>query len=117
MQKAESYDYIGILDAKYTDNLVEKLTIAFTDVFASSVPSGAIAATKIYDDYVIEQGESGAWTYRKWSTGVAECWGTLNGTLSPYTTINGFSAYEGSVSFPTNLFTSSAQSPASPGRQ
>lgn len=107
VQKAESYDYIGILDAKYTDNLLEKLTITFTDVFAASVPSGAIEATKIYDDYIIGQGTSGAWTYRKWSTGVAECWGTLNGTLSPYTSINGFSAYEGSVSFPSNLFTAS----------
>lgn len=26
-------------------------------------------------DYVVEQGTSGIWTYRKWSSGVAECWG------------------------------------------
>lgn len=26
-------------------------------------------------DYVIEQGTSGIWTYRKWNSGVAECWG------------------------------------------
>lgn len=25
-------------------------------------------------DYVVEQGESGIWTYRKWNSGVAECW-------------------------------------------
>lgn len=56
-------------------------------------------------DFVVDQGTSGAWTYRKWNNGTAECWGTLNGTLSPYTTINGFSAYEGSVSFPSRLFT------------
>ena len=26
-------------------------------------------------DYVIEQGTSGIWTYRKWDSGIAECWG------------------------------------------
>ena len=26
-------------------------------------------------DYIVEQGTSGIWTYRKWSSGVAECWG------------------------------------------
>lgn len=57
------------------------------------------------DDHVVEQGTSGSWTYRKWNNGVAECWGTLAGTISPYTTINGFSAYEGGVNFPTGLFT------------
>ena len=25
-------------------------------------------------EHVIEQGKSGVWTYRKWSSGVAECW-------------------------------------------
>jgi hypothetical protein len=26
-------------------------------------------------DYVVEQGTSGIWTYRKWNSGLAECWG------------------------------------------
>lgn len=26
-------------------------------------------------DYVVEQGTSGIWTYRKWNSGIAECWG------------------------------------------
>ena len=26
-------------------------------------------------DYVVEQGTSGIWTYRKWNSGFAECWG------------------------------------------
>lgn len=26
-------------------------------------------------DYVIEQGSSGIWIYRKWASGIAECWG------------------------------------------
>ena len=27
-----------------------------------------------YGDYVLEQGTSGIWAYRKWASGVAECW-------------------------------------------
>ena len=27
-----------------------------------------------YGDYVLEQGTSGIWAYRKWSSGIAECW-------------------------------------------
>ena len=30
-----------------------------------------VAATA---DYVVEQGISGIWTYRKWNSGIAECW-------------------------------------------
>lgn len=78
VQKAESYDYVGILDAKYTNNLAEKLTITFTDVFASAVPSGAIEATKIYNDYVIEAGASGGWTWKKWFSGRMEVYGTAS---------------------------------------
>lgn len=46
-------------------------------------------------DYVIEQGSSGIWTYRKWNSGIIECWGrnTLNVTINMangniYTTSN-----------------------------
>lgn len=29
-------------------------------------------------DYVVEQGTSGIWTYRKWESGIVECWGSLS---------------------------------------
>lgn len=29
-------------------------------------------------DFIVEQGTSGIWTYRKWNSGVAECWGTTS---------------------------------------
>lgn len=28
-------------------------------------------------DYIVEQGTSGIWTYRKWNSGIAECWGRV----------------------------------------
>ena len=33
-------------------------------------------------DYVVEQGTSGIWTYRKWNSGIAECWGNTTYTQS-----------------------------------
>ena len=35
------------------------------------------AGTLPVADYVIEQGTSGIWTYRKWNSGLAECWGEV----------------------------------------
>ena len=32
-------------------------------------------------DYITEQGTSGIWTYRKWHSGIVECWADT--TLSP----------------------------------
>ena len=29
-------------------------------------------------DYIIEQGSEGIWTYRKWESGIVECWGALS---------------------------------------
>ena len=58
-------------------------------------------------DYIIEQGKSGSWTYRKWNSGVSECWGTLSGTLAPTgnaSGLSGLSVFSGSVAFPTDLF-------------
>ena len=34
-------------------------------------------------DYVVEQGTSGVWTYRKWASGVAECWAKITQTVTP----------------------------------
>ena len=48
-----------------------------------------------YGDYVLEQGTSGIWTYRKWASGMAECWLESELTLTgstPVANMNG-SAY------------------------
>lgn len=33
-------------------------------------------------DHVVEQGTSGIWTYRKWASGLAECWGTNSASVT-----------------------------------
>lgn len=59
-------------------------------------------------NYVIEEGASGDWFYRKWSNGVAECWkrGTMVAAVNVAVATTGFfgSGIIGEV-LPTNLFT------------
>ena len=56
-------------------------------------------------DYVVEYGTEGIWTYRKWNSGIAECWGTYNGTHAHYSTAFGGYGYNtGDINYPTNLF-------------
>lgn len=33
-------------------------------------------------DWVVAQGTSGIWTYRKWHSGIAECWGTYTASIA-----------------------------------
>ena len=62
--------------------------------------------TLIKRPHVVEQGESNGFTYRKWSDGVVECWGTFTktvtinamGNIGRGVIINGFT-------YPTSLFT------------
>lgn len=60
-------------------------------------------------DYVVEQGTDGIWTYRKWASGVSECWGRIV-FLSTGSTAWGnvyWVTPNTQVDFPTSLFTSS----------
>lgn len=45
--------------------------------------------TNYIKDYITDQGTNGIWTYRKWNSGVAECWGNVSTTP---TTVNGSNA-------------------------
>ena len=60
-------------------------------------------------DYVIEQNTVGMWTYRKWNSGIAECWGVYSATLTNYASSVGGASGQygyntGSLAFPANLF-------------
>lgn len=68
-------------------------------------------------DYVVSQGTSGVWTYRKWNSGIAECWGQVN--MTTYTGNGNTRVLSGTssdtyktayrqidVSLPSGLFTS-----------
>lgn len=62
-------------------------------------------------DYIIEQGASGIWTYRKWSSGIAECWCAQSYSNISVATAWG-SVYESDgqkLSFPSGIFTAAPE--------
>ena len=102
-------DDIDGLDASEVsyDNTVSGLTA--TDVQAAlDEELGKIDI--LSTDYIVEQGTSGDWTYRKWNSGIAECWGTQNNfTQSNFPTAWGggyYGAKQTNNVFPTGLFIS-----------
>lgn len=56
--------------------------------------------SKLGVDFIVEQGSSGTWYYRKWNSGFAECWGKHQVTKSHYTTVNGFYGYAATFTLP-----------------
>ena len=59
------------------------------------------------NDYIVEQGTSGIWTYRKWASGIAECWGKKIASVITSSTWAGYyTGAIGSINFPTGLFIS-----------
>lgn len=71
---------------------------------------GAIPASEIAD-FIVEQGVVGDWTYRKWASGIAECWGVHTFTYSTTMTESGNYATMGSetvtINYPDGLFSRS----------
>lgn len=56
--------------------------------------------------FIVEEGTSGIWTYRKWNSGIAECWGRYQYRTTG-TTQWGSTYYNtptASIAFPTSLF-------------
>lgn len=52
-------------------------------------------------DYVIEEGTSGIWSYRKWKSGKKECWGVYSATVSHSAQWNGGYEYmTGNINLP-----------------
>lgn len=62
------------------------------------------AGTDPVADYVVAEGTSGIWTYRKWNSGLSECFGGLNVSLTSPNS-QGSLYFKGvSVAYPTGLF-------------
>lgn len=56
-------------------------------------------------DYIVEEGTSGIWTYRKWNSGVAECWGRYRTTISMTSTgVSGINKGTATLTLPSGLF-------------
>lgn len=83
----------------------EDMTLQEVDDFVSELNIGGNAGTAV--DLVVEQGISGMWTYRKWSSGIAECWAITPAVSHAMTTQSGNGYYcAKTYQFPSGLFTS-----------
>lgn len=80
----------------------QDMTAQEIDDFVDSIGGGGDPIA----DEVIEVGTSGIWTYRKWNSGIAECWGIWSGSLTHYATALGGYAYFTTINYPTSLFVS-----------
>ena len=65
-------------------------------------------------DRVIEQGTSGIWTYRKWESGIAECWGRQDIESTTYAANGGYKAIPAAL--PSGLFNASPDIVIASGR-
>lgn len=61
----------------------------------------------LISDYVVEWGTSGIWTYRKWNSGIAECWSkkanSLTGVVSPVALFGAYYTYVPGISLPFEM--------------
>lgn len=57
-------------------------------------------------DFVVEQGTDDIWTWRKWNSGIAECWGYTTAMTTNCNTTYGYQYYGAMVTraFPAGLF-------------
>lgn len=69
------HDTVEVEDTLTAQDMTQQEVDDFVD--SLNVGGGGVAV-----DLVVEEGTSGIWTYRKWSSGIAECWGKINATVS-----------------------------------
>ena len=74
------------------------------DKFFFNVPINVMGFDQ---DYIVAQGTDGIWTYRKWASGISECWGkeNLENVDCGANNYSGFYYSDGiSIDFPGDLF-------------
>lgn len=93
------------------ETALQTASTALTKANAAATPAQvaeAIAQSEGREkDHVEAVGKSGIWTYEKWYSGKAVCWGTyiFQVTGGSWTQVGGLYSKNGSVYFPSNLFT------------
>lgn len=111
------YEYDVIAEIYNTMQLGTQQT-EFVAVTGDSIGGGSKGGGA--NDYIVETGTTGIWTWRKWSSGIAECWGASEYTVNMTTVWTNPIYYYNSVlqeALPSGLFVSAdeCQYSASPG--
>ena len=78
----------------------------------SAIPAGTytfncVLPVASQPDFIEAQGTSGVWTYRKWKSGIAECWGTPSVQSGSWSGGSNLYYATKSVALPSGLFTGS----------
>lgn len=105
----------GILRVQNAHYITQELIVG-TGIYVRRCTDGTWSTWRFIpaaEDYVVEQGSGGIWHWRKWSSGLAECWGVSTITTDiaaqfggGYLCSDGATAKALVAYFPTNLFTS-----------
>lgn len=85
-------------------NAIGAVTIVIPTRTSHITNDSGFLSTDDIADYIVEEGTDGIWTYRKWNSGISECWGNYSVTLSHYAQAFGGYAYNTAVDFPSGLF-------------
>ena len=95
---------------KYVDGQTNSIISnigTLTDLTTTNKDNLVNAINELSVDYIVEQGTSEIWSYRKWNSGFAECW-TTTPVKFTFTETKGWgSVYESPLTYynyPTNLF-------------
>ena len=90
------------MDSSFNDMTPTEVSDFISDLDISGSPIELTQA-----DWVVEQGITGDWTWRKWQSGIAECWGVfLHTTTVSGAWGTGFLSNVKVINFPTDLFVS-----------
>lgn len=73
-------DTDNLFDVKWATRIRDTLTVN-----KNATVGGLTIGNNPVNDYVIAQGRSGIWTYRKWNSGFAECWCTASNNVATNT--------------------------------
>lgn len=85
-----------------------------TQEVADFVDSLDVSGSGVAVDLVIEEGTEGIWTYRKWSSGIAECWGQTYVPTTTYSANGGYKIVQETL--PNGLFVTAPEVVNASGR-
>lgn len=88
--------YVGQLYINTTNGDIFKCTA----ISAPTYTWKPITNQSVVVDYVVEEGTSGIWSYKKWNSGIAECWGQWSGSLTHYSTTLGGYLFANTMNLP-----------------
>lgn len=100
-----------VLRDRYESITVGTIRRNVADTISSLMSSSDSVSKLDTADRIVEIGTSGIWTYRKWASGIVECWGTQSYSNISVSTAWG-SVYESAgqkLTFPAGLFTAAPE--------